>query len=501
MGSTLVTPGAREAGRADLPGFPPWAPSPAAAPADSWWHHRLCSAPEPAPEELVGGGVEPRVPQPGPALSEPASPPPKVTPSTPAGSRLTPPQRAQSRRSPSVMVKRSTTQTTVSRMRSSTHEPSTSSSRSSPNASCSSRLARMARRVEAAAVEKFLQEHRFSGIDHCRRAGRWPLSRRCCPLSLAAQRGDVSTVILLLKQGADPLLPLTLLRRQQATGAWQQDARRLLERAAGETGRGLAAESGALWSIFHVVDPWAESGRSRCSASWSAAIPCCAGLGRGRPDRRRAGGGTIYEEHSRILGCLFYSSKQSATFAPKLRLEEDVPDLQVPMPVPLCSERSGGSPDLSGGAVRRQSLGAKPAAAARAPPRRPRRAGTAEGRRHRCAFSSRETGRRGRAECGPVRAGAFQGRPPYAQRRRRGPHEAGGAGVCFGIARTCAFFLRQRPSRKKRGISFSATARERRKRCPYRHPCLVVFAFPGLPEVPRRHRWIRLGPTLGEVWE
>ncbi|CAK0864817.1 unnamed protein product [Prorocentrum cordatum] len=424
MGSTLVTPGAREAGRADLPGFPPWAPSPAAAPADSWWHHRLCSAPEPAPEELVGGGVEPRVPQPGPALSEPASPPPKVTPSTPAGSRLTPPQRAQSRRSPSVMVKRSTTQTTVSRMRSSTHEPSTSSSRSSPNASCSSRLARMARRVEAAAVEKFLQEHRFSGIDHCRRAGRWPLSRRCCPLSLAAQRGDVSTVILLLKQGADPLLPLTLLRRQQATGAWQQDARRLLERAAGETGRGLAAESGALWSIFHVVDPWAESGRSRCSASWSAAIPCCAGLGRGRPDRRRAGGG-----------------------------------------------------------------------------RRPRRAGTAEGRRHRCAFSSRETGRRGRAECGPVRAGAFQGRPPYAQRRRRGPHEAGGAGVCFGIARTCAFFLRQRPSRKKRGISFSATARERRKRCPYRHPCLVVFAFPGLPEVPRRHRWIRLGPTLGEVWE
>ncbi|CAK0864797.1 unnamed protein product [Prorocentrum cordatum] len=353
MGSTLVTPGAREAGRADLPGFPPWAPSPAAAPADSWWHHRLCSAPEPAPEELVGGGVEPRVPQPGPALSEPASPPPKVTPSTPAGSRLTPPQRAQSRRSPSVMVKRSTTQTTVSRMRSSTHEPSTSSSRSSPNASCSSRLARMARRVEAAAVEKFLQEHRFSGIDHCRRAGRWPLSRRCCPLSLAAQRGDVSTVILLLKQGADPLLPLTLLRRQQATGAWQQDARRLLERAAGETGRGLAAESGALWSIFHVVDPWAESGRSRCSASWSAAIPCCAGLGRGRPDRRRAGGG------------------------------------------------------------------------------RPRRAGTAEGRRHRCAFSSRETGRRGRAECGPVRAGAFQGRPPYAQRRRRGPHEAGGAGVCL----------------------------------------------------------------------
>ncbi|CAK0864800.1 unnamed protein product [Prorocentrum cordatum] len=387
MGSTLVTPGAREAGRADLPGFPPWAPSPAAAPADSWWHHRLCSAPEPAPEELVGGGVEPRVPQPGPALSEPASPPPKVTPSTPAGSRLTPPQRAQSRRSPSVMVKRSTTQTTVSRMRSSTHEPSTSSSRSSPNASCSSRLARMARRVEAAAVEKFLQEHRFSGIDHCRRAGRWPLSRRCCPLSLAAQRGDVSTVILLLKQGADPLLPLTLLRRQQATGAWQQDARRLLERAAGETGRGLAAESGALWSIFHVVDPWAESGRSRCSASWSAAIPCCAGLGRGRPDRRRAGGG------------------------------------------------------------RNTGLGAKPAAAARAPPRRPRRAGTAEGRRHRCAFSSRETGRRGRAECGPVRAGAFQGRPPYAQRRRRGPHEAGGAGVCFGIARTCAFFLRQRPSR------------------------------------------------------
>ncbi|CAK0864811.1 unnamed protein product [Prorocentrum cordatum] len=456
MGSTLVTPGAREAGRADLPGFPPWAPSPAAAPADSWWHHRLCSAPEPAPEELVGGGVEPRVPQPGPALSEPASPPPKVTPSTPAGSRLTPPQRAQSRRSPSVMVKRSTTQTTVSRMRSSTHEPSTSSSRSSPNASCSSRLARMARRVEAAAVEKFLQEHRFSGIDHCRRAGRWPLSRRCCPLSLAAQRGDVSTVILLLKQGADPLLPLTLLRRQQATGAWQQDARRLLERAAGETGRGLAAESGALWSIFHVVDPWAESGRSRCSASWSAAIPCCAGLGRGRPDRRRAGGG-----RGGGIGVLFPPARRGGVAEPS-------------------AARSARG--LSRAVLRMRS-GAGEARM------RPAGRGYVLASLGRVHFSF---GKDHRESTGT-------GRPSDAQMCGVLCRFSEAAWWCSGQARCSE--KEEEARRKKRGISFSATARERRKRCPYRHPCLVVFAFPGLPEVPRRHRWIRLGPTLGEVWE
>ncbi|CAK0864821.1 unnamed protein product [Prorocentrum cordatum] len=476
MGSTLVTPGAREAGRADLPGFPPWAPSPAAAPADSWWHHRLCSAPEPAPEELVGGGVEPRVPQPGPALSEPASPPPKVTPSTPAGSRLTPPQRAQSRRSPSVMVKRSTTQTTVSRMRSSTHEPSTSSSRSSPNASCSSRLARMARRVEAAAVEKFLQEHRFSGIDHCRRAGRWPLSRRCCPLSLAAQRGDVSTVILLLKQGADPLLPLTLLRRQQATGAWQQDARRLLERAAGETGRGLAAESGALWSIFHVVDPWAESGRSRCSASWSAAIPCCAGLGRGRPDRRRAVSGR--------------SRRQPRGPPPG-------------GPGGRARRRGGGIgvlfPPARRGGVAEPSAARSARGLSRAVLRMRSGAGEARMRPAGRGYVLASLGRVHFSFGKDHRESTGTGRPSDAQMCGVLCRFSEAAWWCSGQARCSE--KEEEARRKKRGISFSATARERRKRCPYRHPCLVVFAFPGLPEVPRRHRWIRLGPTLGEVWE
>jgi len=111
----------------------------------------------------------------------------------------------------------------------------------------------MARRVEAAAVEKFLQEHRFSGIDHCRRAGRWPLSRRCCPLSLAAESGDVPLVTLLLKHGADPLLPQLLARPREAATARQQDARRLLERAAGKTGRGLAADA-ALGTILHIAD-------------------------------------------------------------------------------------------------------------------------------------------------------------------------------------------------------------------------------------------------------
>jgi len=108
--------------------------------------------------------------------------------------------------------------------------------------------------VEKGAVDKFLEEHRFSDVNHCRRADRWPLSRQCCPLSLAAERGDLVSVILLLQQGADPLLPEMLWRQQEARTACQQDARRLLEWAAGESGRRLAAESGAFWSIFQVVD-------------------------------------------------------------------------------------------------------------------------------------------------------------------------------------------------------------------------------------------------------
>jgi len=110
------------------------------------------------------------------------------------------------------------------------------------------------RGVETGAVDKFLKEHRFSNINHCRRASRWPLSRQCSPLSLAAERGDVVNVILLLQQGADPLLPGALSRRRGACTACRQDARQLLEWAAGESGQRLAAESGAFWSIFHIVD-------------------------------------------------------------------------------------------------------------------------------------------------------------------------------------------------------------------------------------------------------
>lgn len=106
--------------------------------------------------------------------------------------------------------------------------------------------------VEKGVVDRFLQEHRFSDINHCRRASRWPLSRQCCPLSVAAVRGDVLVVTLLLKQGADP----------EACGPWDgpcwksvgQDGRQLVERAAADIGRRLATQSGAFWSIFHVVD-------------------------------------------------------------------------------------------------------------------------------------------------------------------------------------------------------------------------------------------------------
>jgi len=101
-------------------------------------------------------------------------------------------------------------------------------------------------RVEKGAVDRFLREHRFSDINHVRSVGRWPLSRPCCPLLLAAEKGDVLIVLLLLHQGADPLLPETLSR--------QREARRLLEWAAGEDGRRLAEESLITWSLYHITD-------------------------------------------------------------------------------------------------------------------------------------------------------------------------------------------------------------------------------------------------------
>jgi hypothetical protein len=109
-------------------------------------------------------------------------------------------------------------------------------------------------------VDNFLQEHRFPDINHCRRASRWPLSRQCCPLSLAAERGDVTMVILLLQQGADPLQPMALSRQREATTTCQREARRLIKLAAGESGRRLAAESGTLWSILHIAE---AAGRER----------------------------------------------------------------------------------------------------------------------------------------------------------------------------------------------------------------------------------------------
>jgi hypothetical protein len=120
----------------------------------------------------------------------------------------------------------------------------------------------MVSRVEEGVVDRFLQEHRFSDVEQCRRASRWPLSRMCCPLSLAAEKGNVLMVILLLQRVADPAKRARMscqkvearLRYQQVRTAGQRYARRLLERAAGETGRRLAAESGAFWSIYHIMD-------------------------------------------------------------------------------------------------------------------------------------------------------------------------------------------------------------------------------------------------------
>ncbi|CAK0818877.1 unnamed protein product, partial [Prorocentrum cordatum] len=206
-----------QAGRADLRDsfcatptaastMAPWL-TPLATMSTAWsgvtsWRFHLCCAPAPesAPEELVGDGVQLRAPLPEHALSEPVSPLQQTSPSKPAGSRPTPPREAPSRRSPSVMALMSTMDSSSSRLRSRIHEMSTTALSLSHRTSCSSRFEGMVRSVEEGAVRKFLQEHRFSGIDHCHRESRWPLSRLCCPLSLAAERGDVTLVLLLLRQ-------------------------------------------------------------------------------------------------------------------------------------------------------------------------------------------------------------------------------------------------------------------------------------------------------------
>jgi len=89
-------------------------------------------------------------------------------------------------------------------------------------------------------VDAFLKEHRFTGVDHRRRVSRLPLSRWCCPLSVAVERGDASLVVALLNREADPLKPLELLGQRHGGAGDHQEAREILEWAAGsleETGR------------------------------------------------------------------------------------------------------------------------------------------------------------------------------------------------------------------------------------------------------------------------
>jgi len=111
-------------------------------------------------------------------------------------------------------------------------------------------------RLDTGAVDKFLRQHHFSGIDHCRRVNGLPFSRRCCPLSLAAERDDVQMVVMLLNHGADPLLPKTLRGKRQESARGQQEARRLLDLAAS------AAEGQAdqVLALQMTLEPWAFSG-------------------------------------------------------------------------------------------------------------------------------------------------------------------------------------------------------------------------------------------------
>lgn len=152
-----------------------------------------------------------------------------------------------------------------------------------------SRLEGIIRRLEQEAADKFLQEHRFSDVNHCRRASRWPLSRRCCPLSLAAEKGDVLMVVMLLNRGADPLLPVALPGRRQSSARGQQEASRLLEWAAaavGETGHVPALQmSLESWSLCSVYRLAGAIGREREE-------PLLRGLRRDDPLLRRDAQGT-----------------------------------------------------------------------------------------------------------------------------------------------------------------------------------------------------------------
>mmetsp|Transcript_278 Transcript_278/g.547 ORF Transcript_278/g.547 Transcript_278/m.547 type:complete len:124 (-) Transcript_278:270-641(-) len=63
------------------------------------------------------------------------------------------------------------------------------------------RLARRRRLVHKAAVERFLEEHGFTGVNEARRS----LLKTTYPLHSAAKHGDHRMILLLLEEGADAL--------------------------------------------------------------------------------------------------------------------------------------------------------------------------------------------------------------------------------------------------------------------------------------------------------